>query len=84
MALRNETKKTTIDGYEVELVLYAEGGEQRSDCFIAKRVRGGRTYTASLACLSDIGELDAHDGYVHAVHAQTITAIEQWAEQEGY
>jgi hypothetical protein len=75
-----KTIETEIDGYEVHLELYEERGEPRSDCFVIKG-----QYSASLACLADTGEL--HSGNwdrVHEVHPQTITAIEKWAEENGY
>lgn len=75
--------ETVIDGYEVELELYAESGEPRSDCFIHKRTRHHH-YSASLACLSGTGELDDNGVHVHTVHPQTIAAIEKWAEENGY
>ena len=77
-----QCSKTRIDGYMVEM---DDSGENGINCYITKQ-RGGewRKFTASLAALLDTGELDSFDGYAHAVHQQTITAIEQWAKANGY
>lgn len=75
---------TKIDGYEVSLELYEEGGEPRSDCFVTYETRQ-REYSSSLAALSATGELeDRNFEYAHEVHPQTIAAIEKWAEDNGY
>lgn len=79
---RPQTKETVIDGYKVELELYEESGEPRSDCFIHYHTRV-RHYNASLACLQGEGVLDCN-GFGHIVHPQTIAAIEKWAEDNGY
>lgn len=74
--------QTKIDGYDVEM---DDTGETGINCYITKRRPGQwRSYTASLAVLLDTGELESSDGYAHAVHQQTIRAIEKWAEANGY
>jgi hypothetical protein len=73
-----QTLKTKIDGYTVELEIDPKA-EPPTQCYVSK----GK-YNASLACLADTGELESPDGYAHSVHGQTIAAIEQWAEENGY
>jgi hypothetical protein len=66
--------KTIIDGYTVEMMQY----DETINCYISKG-----SYSASLAALQDTGEL-TNDSREITVHPQTVAAIEQWAEDNGY
>lgn len=82
-ALRYQTcdHTTEIDGYKVELTLYTEGGEPRSDCNVSKG-----NFSSSLARLEDMGTLyHDHDKCDDIpVDANTTGRISQWAEDNGY
>lgn len=82
--MTRERFETSIDGYDVELEVYEEEGEPRSDCFIIRDTRR-YSYSASLACLMDTGMLTCNrtDAQL-AVHPQTIDEIERWALEKGY
>lgn len=72
--------RVDIRGYSVELELWVEDGEQRSECFI---IRG--QFSASLECLTSMGVLTSTDGSGEtAVPAAIISQIEAWADKAGY
>lgn len=86
---RNETLETTIDGFEVELELFEERGEQRSYCTIMKE-KGRKSWSSSLHMAESNGYLDSnHSGELgdeegHPISQRTINKIEDWATENGY
>lgn len=76
--------ETVIDGYRVELELYEERGEPRSDCFIFYPAKNDR-FGASLSCAEGEGELASYrDGVTHEIDERTCERIRKWAEDNGY
>ncbi len=88
-ALRNETITTTINGIEVELELYDERGEQRSDCSLSYK-SGRCDWSASLAMAEANGYLDPNhsgeegDEEPYELSSRTLGRILEWAEENGY
>ena len=76
---------TTIWQYRVELEVWEEGGESRSDCFI---FHNKSDTSASLSALQDNGQLESYGRKgresIHTVEPAIIDDIAQWAEQNGY
>jgi hypothetical protein len=71
---------TVIDGYRVELELYTESGEPRSDCSVFKD-----NFSSSLNRLDWEGTLyDANWRNEITVDRPTIDKITEWAESHGY
>jgi hypothetical protein len=76
--------KKTIYGYDVELELFEEDGEPRSDCSVTRTVRGVE-YGGSLGMLMGFGTLeDYNTGDEYDVPERHRTAIIRWAETNGY
>lgn len=76
--------KTTIYGYEIELELFEEDGEPRSDCSVCKTVKGVE-YGGSLAMMEGFGTLeDYQTGDEIVVTERHQNAISKWAERNGY
>lgn len=89
-ALRTDTICTRIHGYEIELELFVENGEQRSFCDISKRERGYE-YCGSLERLRCYGTLECYDHAIPCyikpeieVSDYVIDEIGAWAERNGY
>ena len=71
-----------IHGYLVELDVYTEGGELRSDCFVSSR---DDRYNSSLAFLHHEGGLMNHStDEFKPVASSVIDKIMEWALEEGY
>jgi hypothetical protein len=76
--------KKTIYGYDVELELFEENGEPRSDCSVTRTVRGVE-FGGSLGMLMGFGTLeDYHTGDEYVVPERHSNAIIKWAEGNGY
>jgi hypothetical protein len=76
--------RKTIYGYDVELELFEEDGEPRSDCGISRTVRGVE-YGGSLGMLMGFGTLeDYNTGDEYDVPEVHRNAIIKWAEANGY
>ena len=76
--------KTTIYGYDIELELFEEDGEPRSDCSVVKNVHG-KDFGGSLGMLMGFGTLeDYQTGDEHVVPERAQAAIIKWAEANGY
>ena len=76
--------KKTIHGYDIELDLFEENGEPRSDCSVTRTVKGVE-YGGSLAMMEGFGTLeDYHTGDEHVVSKRHQAAISKWAERNGY
>lgn len=72
--------QTVIEGYTVELELYTERGEQRSDCTVSL----GK-FSSSLARLEHEGTLYSPNWEnEEEVDPRTISKIEKWATANGY
>ena len=79
-----EPKETVIFGYKIELELFDEDGDDRSDCSVSKTI-GGVEYGGSLAMLMGYGSLeDYNTGEEYAVPDRHRDAIVKWAEANGY
>lgn len=77
-------KVKMIYGYKVELELFEEDGEPRSDCSVTKTI-GGYEYGGSLAMLTGYGTLeDYNTGDEYPVPDRIRDAIIKWAEANGY
>lgn len=77
-------KTTVIHGYKVELELFEEDGEPRSDCSVTRTIRGTE-YGGSLGMLMGFGSLEAYEtGDEYAVADTHRDAIVKWAEANGY
>ena len=77
-------KVTVIHGYKLELELFEEDGEPRSDCSVVRTIRGVE-YGGSLAMLMGYGTLeDFETGDEYTVAEQHRDAIVKWAETNGY
>jgi hypothetical protein len=71
---------TEIDGYTVELELYTEDGEPRSDCSVHQD-----EFSSSLGRLQSEGTLyDTNWRNEKLVGQRTIDKITEWAESHGY
>lgn len=79
-----EPKETVIYGYKVELELFEEDGEPRSDCSVTRTIRGVE-YGGSLGMLMGFGTLEDYDGgEEYPVTERHRNAIIKWAEENGY
>jgi len=79
-----EVKVKVIHGYTVELELFEENGDERSDCSVVRTVRGVE-YGGSLGMLIGFGTLeDYQTGDEYTVADQHQKAIIKWAEANGY
>ena len=79
-----QSKSTVIYGYEVELELFEEDGDPRSDCSVAKTIRGIE-FGGSLGMLMGFGTLEDYDGgEEYVVPERHQKAIIKWAEENGY
>tara|TARA_R110002126_G_scaffold203064_1_gene350372 strand:- start:268 stop:519 length:252 start_codon:yes stop_codon:yes gene_type:complete len=77
-------KSTVIHGYQVELELFKENGDDRSDCSVVKRVNGA-DFGGSLEMLNGFHTLEDHiTGDEVPVPDSVRTAITDWAEANGY
>ena len=91
--MSNESNSTGTDdkcltkmiyGYEVELELFEEDGDPRSDCSVTRTIRGVE-YGGSLGMLMGFGTLEDYDGGEEYVVADRHRdAIIKWAEANGY
>lgn len=73
-----------IYGYTVELELFEEDGEPRSDCSVVRTVRGVE-YGGSLGMMMGCGTLeDYQTGDDYVVPELHQNAIIKWAEANGY
>lgn len=71
-----------IHGYLVELDVYTEGGELRSDCFVSSR---DGYYSSSLGHLYHEGGLTNNStDELKPVATSVIEKIMEWALEEGY
>jgi hypothetical protein len=81
---KDECKTTVIYGYKVELELFEEDGEPRSDCSVVRTVRGTE-FGGSLGMMMGTGTLeDYHTGDEYVVPERHQAAIIKWAEDNGY
>lgn len=79
--------KARIDGFDVELDHYGDGGEQRCDCFVSKG-----DWSGSLTLLEGTGHIDFNGNgqpprgrdYEMDVQEKTIIKIANWANDNGY
>lgn len=79
-----ESKETVIHGYKVELELFEEDGQERSDCGVTKQV-GDQEYGGSLTMLMGFGTLeDYRTGEEILVPESIANVINKWAEDNGY
>jgi len=79
-----KTKSTMIMGIKVELELFTENGDERSDCAVTKDVNG-TTYGGSLEMLNGFHTLEDHNtGDEILIPQGTRNAITSWAEANGY
>lgn len=77
-------KVKMIYGYRVELELFEEDGEPRSDCSVTKTIRGIE-FGGSLGMLMGFGTLeDYNTGEEYDISELHRTAIVKWAEANGY
>jgi hypothetical protein len=82
--IEEKCKTTVIHGYKVELELFEEDGDQRSDCSVSRTIRGIE-YGGSLGMLMGFGGLeDYNTGEEYAVADSHRDAIIKWAEANGY
>ncbi len=73
-----------IHGYKLELELFEEDGEPRSDCSVVRTIRGIE-YGGSLAMLMGYGTLEDYEsGDEYTVADRHRDAIVKWAEANGY
>ena len=80
----DKCKTTVIFGYKVELELFEEDGEPRSDCSVTRTIRGIE-YGGSLGMLMGFGSLEDYEsGNEYAVADTHRDAIVKWAEANGY
>lgn len=81
----NDTCKTkVIYGYKVELELFEEDGEPRSDCSVVRTVNG-QEFGGSLGMLMGFGTLEDYEtGDEYVVCDRHRNAITKWAEENGY
>ena len=79
LKFRNDTTKALIYGYAVELDLFEENGEQRSQCTVSY----GR-FSASLELLQHQEALDDPDSIKLPVDSKYVNAIVRWALDNGY
>jgi len=78
------SKSTVIMGIKVELELFTENGDERSDCSVTKDVNG-TTYGGSLEMLNGFETLEDHiTGDEIMIPQGTRNAITAWAEANGY
>lgn len=77
---------TGYNRYLVELTVWKEEDEPRSDCIIYHDPHGSRDTKcqASLSCLEDTGHLEASSGSMHKVEPGMINDIAKWAQENGY
>ena len=74
----------TIYGYDIELELFEEDGEPRSDCSVTRTVRGVE-YGGSMGMLMGFGTLeDYQTGDEYDVPERHRNALIKWAEDNGY
>ena len=79
-----EPKETVIYGYKIELELFEEDGDDRSDCSVTRTVRGIE-FGGSLAMLMGYGSLEDYEtGDEYDVPERHRNAIIKWAEANGY
>jgi hypothetical protein len=79
-----EHKETVIHGYKVELELFEEQGDERSDCAVTREVNG-QEFGGSLGMLMGFGTLeDYRTGDEIVVEERIAAAIIKWAEDNGY
>lgn len=77
-------KETKIKGFEVSLDTDMEGaGESSPDRITGCWLNIGN-YSGSLALALDLGGLEDVDGNFLPINPSTLTAIEFWAESNGY
>lgn len=82
--IEEKCKTKVIHGYKVELELFEEDGDQRSDCSVTRTIRGIE-YGGSLGMLMGFGGLeDYNTGQEYAVADSHRDAIVKWAEANGY
>lgn len=79
--IETRSERTIINNYVVELELYEDCGEQRSDCCVS--TRSGRR-SCSLQLLIDMGAIEDGIGEEIPVKQATIDKIEDWALKNGY
>jgi len=78
----DKCKVKIIHGYRVELELFEEDGEPRSDCSVEKL---GTPYAASLGLMMGFGTLENYQtGDEINVPERIQKAIIDWAEANGY
>lgn len=79
-----EAKEKVIHGYKVELELFEEDGDDRSDCSVTRTIRGTE-FGGSLAMLTGFGTLEDYEtGDEYEVSDTHRNAIIKWAEENGY
>jgi hypothetical protein len=69
-----------FEGYIVDLEVYEDDGEVRSDCMITSPC--GK-FTSSLALACDLGVLEDGDEQ-HVISQSLVKKIEDWAINNGY
>lgn len=80
----DKCKTTVIYGYKIELELFEEQGDERSDCSVTKTVNG-QEFGGSMGMLMGFGTLeDYHTGDEYVVSDTHQKAIIKWAEDNGY
>lgn len=81
---KDECKTTVIYGYAIELELFEEDGEPRSDCSVTKTIRGTE-FGGSLGMLMGFGTLEDYEtGEEYDISERHRNAIVKWAEANGY
>lgn len=82
--VEDSCKVKMIYGYRVELELFEEDGEPRSDCSVTKTIRGIE-FGGSLGMLMGFGTLeDYNTGEEYDISERHRNAIVKWAEANGY
>ena len=69
--------------YDVELILNVNGEGGNGVYIEYKAARTHKSYTASLACAQDTGELESNDGMTHFIESAILDDIEKWAIENG-
>lgn len=78
--MSDRKEHTKIDGIDIELCLFSEYGEARSECYLSQGAR-----SASLECADACGGFEDDCGnVVYTIKPGTMARIRAWAESKGY
>ena len=78
------TKVHEVYGYRIEMELFEEDGDERSDCSVTRTVRGIE-FGGSMGMLMGFGTLEDYEsGEEYDVPERHRDAIIKWAEANGY